>query len=198
MGSLRESVGLAFVYSDLTRFFLIHFPNAPLSLQRFPRIDTHSLNGWMSDSPADVFRTGWTGTRLCTTPALSNSGSGFTKTLSRCAAQVRPYITWHSEYVSQSDISKWLGLSDVYASMYEEVAATSGALLQAMAHGCAIVATSYRYALWHALGQLQASLLTTAKKKGNSCGLTMVPAGFRQGVSEDPLLQKVIETCDIT
>lgn len=78
--------------------------------------------------------------------------------MSRCPAQVRPYITWHSEYVSQSDISKWLGLSDVYASMYEEVAATSGALLQAMAHGCAIVATPYRYALNHLLGSLLVSL----------------------------------------
>lgn len=59
---------------------------------------------------------------------------------------VAQHIIWQDEYVSSEEVDRRLYGSDVYMTPYDEITPTSGALLEAMAHGCAILSTAYRHA----------------------------------------------------
>lgn len=59
---------------------------------------------------------------------------------------VAQHIIWQDEYVESEEVDRRLYGSDVYMTPYDEITPTSGALLEAMAHGCAILSTAYRHA----------------------------------------------------
>ncbi|ETO27596.1 glycosyl transferase family 2 [Reticulomyxa filosa] len=60
---------------------------------------------------------------------------------------VSTHVVWINEYVTEQQLAKYFGRTDIYVTLFDEIVPVSGTLLTAMSYGLPVISTPYRFAV---------------------------------------------------